>query len=425
MQGPLKCIDAPYKMGMITVKKAATAPQKTKPKGRHPEKALSVALVRSAAPGRHADGNGLYLLVQPTGTRSWIQRLFVRRRRRELGLGSVALVSLAEAREKALANRKLAREGGDPLADKRRTEGVPSFAEAAERVLEQKQAGWRSSTHGVEWISSLRRYAFLRIGKMPVSEVTSADVLEILTPIWHVKAETARRLRHRIRAVLEWAVAMEFRIDNPCDRVVPVLGTQNDVVQHMRALPHREAPAAIERVRASNARPVVKLALEFLVLTAARWGEVRWAEWTEIDRDDCVWTIPATRMKAKRQHRVPLCDRAMEMLDAVRTLGEGISPLVFTKRRGKPLVDIELRRLLLKQKIAAVPHGFRSSFRDWAAEETDHPREVIEAALAHVVQNRVEAAYARSDLFERRRILMDDWSRYLARGTATDSVRPR
>ena len=206
MQGPLKCIDAPYKMGMITVKKAATAPQKTKPKGRHPEKALSVALVRSAAPGRHADGNGLYLLVQPTGTRSWIQRLFVRRRRRELGLGSVALVSLAEAREKALANRKLAREGGDPLADKRRTEGVPSFAEAAERVLKQKQAGWRSSTHGVEWIASLRRFAFLRIGKMPVSEVTSADVLEILTPIWHVKAETARRLRHRIRAVLEWAV---------------------------------------------------------------------------------------------------------------------------------------------------------------------------------------------------------------------------
>ena len=218
---------------------------------------------------------------------------------------------------------------------------------------------------------------------------------------------------------------MEFRIDNPCDRVVPVLGTQNDVVQHMRALPHREAPAAIERVRASNARPVVKLALEFLVLTAARWGEVRWAEWTEIDRDDCVWTIPATRMKSKRQHRVPLCGRAMEMLDAARTLGEGVSPLVFTKRRGKPLVDIELRRLLQKQKIAAVPHGFRSSFRDWAAEETDHPREVIEASLAHVVQNRVEAAYARSDLFERRRILMDDWSRYLAQGTATDSVRPR
>ena len=381
--------------------------------------------MRSASVGRHADGNGLYLFVQPSGARSWIQRLIIRGRRRELGLGSVALISLAEAREKALANRKLAREGGDPLAEKRRAQGVPSFAEAAARVLQQKQAGWRSSTHPRDWLSSLARYAFPRIGKMPVSEVTSADVLEILTPIWHLKAVMARCVQQRMRAVLEWAVAMEFRLDNPCDRIVPVLGPQRGVVQHMQALPHRDVPAVIETVRASNARPVVKLALEFLVLTAARWGEVRWAEWTEIGWDDCVWTIAATRMKVKRQHRVPLCDRAMEILDAARTLGEGVSPLVFTKRRGKPLVDIELRRLLWKQNIAAVPHGFRSSFRDWAAEETDHPREVIEAALAHVVQNRVEAAYARSDLFERRRILMDDWSRYLAQGTATDSELPR
>ena len=271
------------------------------------------ALSRS---GKHADGNGLYLFVQPSGTRSWIQRLIIRGRRRELGLGSVALVSLAEAREKALANRKLAREGGDPLAEKRRAQGVPSFAEAAARVLQQKQAGWRSSTYPRDWLSSLERYAFPRIGKMPVSEVTSADVLEILTPIWHLKAVMARCVQQRMRAVLEWAVAMEFRLDNPCDRVVPVLGAQHDVVQHMRALPHREVPAAIETIRASNARPVVKLAFEFLVLTAALSGEVRGAVWTEIDRDEGVWTIPATRMKAKREHRVPLCRRAMEILDA-------------------------------------------------------------------------------------------------------------
>ena len=412
-------------MGMDNVNITPKLPRKTKPKGHHPHNALSASFVRSAGVGRHADGNGLYLFVQPTGTRSWIQRLVVRARKRELGLGSVYLVSLAEARKKALYNRKLAREGGDPLAEKRRTEGVPSFAEAAERVVEQKKSGWRSSDYGFEWISSLRRYAFLRIAKMPVSEVNSADVLEILTPIWHLKPVTARLVHQRIHAVLEWAVAMEFRIDNPCGRVVPVLGTQHDVVQHMRALPHREVPAAIERVRASNARPVVKLALEFLVLTAARWGEVRGAVWTEIDWDEGVWTISTTRMKAKREHRVPLCGRAMEILDAVRTLREGISPLVFTHRRGKPLIDMELRRLLKKQKIAAVPHGFRSSFRDWAAEETDHPREVIEAALAHVVQNKVEAAYRRTDLFERRRILMGDWARYLAQGTATDSELPR
>ena len=399
---------------MVTVKNKATPPRKTKPKGRHPDKALSAAFVRTAPLGRHADGNGLYLFVQPSGTRSWIQRLVIRGRRRELGLGSVALVSLAEAREKALANRKLAREGGDPLAEKRRRQGVPSFAEATARVVEQKQAGWRSRTHGREWILTFERYAFPRIGKMPVSEVTSADVLEILAPIWHTKADSARRLRQRIRAVLEWAVAMEFRIDNPCDRIDPVLGPQRDVVQHMRALPHREVAAAIQTARASTVPLAVRLAFEFLVLTAARWGEVRWAEWTEIDRDEGVWTVPARRTKANREHRVPLCGRALEILDGARTLVKGTSPYLFPNRLGKQLEEKQLRRMLGKHGIAAVPHGFRSSFRDWAAEETDHPREVIEAALAHVVQNRVEAAYRRTDLFERRRRLMNDWAAYLA-----------
>ena len=390
---------------------------RTKPKGRHPQKALSAAFVRSAPPGRHADGNGLYLFVQPSGTRSWIQRLLVRGRRRELGLGSLALVPLAEAREKALLNRKLARQGGDPLAEKRRSQGIPTFAEAAARVLEQKRAGWRNPRHPREWMSSLRRLAFPRIGKMPVSEVTSADVLEILSPIWHRKAQTARRVRQRLRAVLEWAVAMEFRIDNPCDRIGPVLGPQQDVTEHMQALPHREVAAVIRTVRASAAVPAARLAFEFLVLTAARWGEVRWAGWEEIDRDGRVWTVPARRAKTNRRHRVPLCGRALEILEAAQALGEGVGPLVFTHGGGRPLHDSQLRRLLRELGFAAVPHGFRSTFRDWAGEETDHPREVIEAALAHVVRNRVEAAYARSDLFERRRILMDDWARYLAQGT--------
>ena len=402
---------------MINVTNTARLLRRTKPKGRHPQKALSAVFIRSAPPGRHADGNGLYLFVQPSGTRSWIQRLLVRGRRRELGLGSVALVPLAKAREKALANRTLARQGGDPLAEKRRTEGIPTFAEAAARVLEQKRGGWRGRRHPREWMSSLRRFAFPRIGKMPVSEVTSADVLEVLTPIWHTKAPTARCVRQRLRAVLEWAVAMEYRLDNPCDRIGPVLGAQQDVVEHMQALPHREVAGVIRTVRASGALPAARLAFEFLVLTAARWGEVRWAEWAEIDRDVGVWTVPARRMKANRQHRVPLCGRALEILEAAQALGEGDGPLVFTHGHGKPLDDKQLRRLLRDHGIAAVPHGFRSTFRDWAAEETDHPREVIEAALAHVVQNRVEAAYARSDLFERRRRLMDDWAGYLAGGS--------
>ena len=399
---------------MNAVENTADPPRKTKPKGRHPDKALSAAFVRTAPPGRYCDGNGLYLFVQPSGARSWIQRLVIRGRRRDCGLGSVALVSLAEAREKARANRKLAREGGDPLAEKRRAQGVPSFAEAAARVVQQKQAGWRNPKHCRDWMSSLRRFAFARIGEIPVSQVTSADVLEILTPIWHTKATTARKLRQRIRTVLEWAVAMEFRTDNPCDRLGPVLGAQDAVVQHMRALPHREVASALETVRASEGMPVVKLVFEFLVLTAARWGEVRGAEWAEIDRREGVWTVPATRMKAKREHRVPLCRRAVEILDEARTLDDG-SPLVFTDGAGRQLNGKRLRRLLRKHGIGAVPHGFRSSFRDWAAEETDHPREVIEAALAHVVQNKVEAAYRRTDLFERRRRLMNDWAGYLAR----------
>ena len=399
---------------------AAGKPRRTKPRGRHPDKALSATFVRTASPGRHCDGQGLYLFVQPSGTRSWVQRIVIRGYRREIGLGSAQLVLLTEAREKARANRKLAREGGDPLAEKRRAESTPTFAEAAARVLEQKRAGWRNSRHPQSWLTSLERYAFPRIGGRLVSEVTGADVLEVLTPIWHEKAQTARRVRQRIRAVLEWAVAVELRVDNPCDRIAPVLGPQQATVEHMRALAHRDVPAAVEAVRASEAAAVVKLAFELLVLTAARWGEVRGAEWTEIDIAGRVWTIPATRMKAKRAHRIPLSGRATEILDAARTLGAG--PLVFSAGGGAPMPEKTLRRLLQDLNIAAVPHGFRSTFRDWAAEETDHPREVIEAALAHVIQNQVEAAYARSDLFERRRRLMDDWSAAACRPATASGV---
>ena len=185
-------------------------------------------------------------------------------------------------------------------------------------MVAQKQAGWRHGRHPQSWLASLERYAFPRIGTRLISEVTSADVLEILTPIWHAKAQTARRVRQRIRAVLEWAVAMELRVDNPCDRIGPVLGPQQAPVEHMRALPHHDVPAAVAAVRASAAAPAATLACEWLVLTAARWGEVRGAEWAEIDTAGRVWTIPAARMKAKRPHRVPLSRRAVEILDAAR-----------------------------------------------------------------------------------------------------------
>ena len=375
--------------------------------------ALSSAFVRSVAEaGRYCDGHGLYLDVQPSGSRSWVQRITIGGRRRELGLGGYPMVSLKDARAQAFANRQHARAGGDPLAEKRRSRNVPTFAAAAEQVWNQLKPGWRNEKYARDWMFGLKRVAFPRLGEKSVTEVTSPDVIDVLGPIWHSSPTTARRVRQRINAVMEWAVAMEYRADNPCHRIGPVLGRQQENVQHMRALPHREVAAALETTRASGARRVVKLAFEFLVLTAARSGEVRGAAWSEIDLAARVWTIPARRMKTNREHRVPLCRWAVETLEAARAIGDG-SPLVFPPTRGTQLKDMALSGLLKDLDIAAVPHGFRSSFRDWASEETDHPREVVEAALAHVVRNKVEAAYARSDLFERRRRLMDDWAAYL------------
>ena len=394
-----------------------TRPRTTKPSGRQPHHALSTAFVRNVArAGRYCDGDGLYLDVQPTGTRSWVQRLVIRGRRRELGLGGFPLVPLKDARAAALANRRLARAGGDPLAEKRRLKSMPSFAAAAEAVLAQMRPGWRNPKHGKDWLSSMERFAFPRLGKLPVSEVTSADVVDALRAVWHERPATARRVRQRISTVMEWAVALNYRDDNPCRRIGPVLGPQQDLVQHMRALPHRDVAAVVEKVRASKATATVRLAFEFLVLTAARSGEVRGAEWTEIDTDEHVWTVPATRTKAKREHRVPLTRHAEAVLDAARKLSNG-NALVFPSPRGKRFNDMALSALLRTLEVPAVPHGFRSTFRDWAAEETNHPREVVEAALAHVVQNKVEAAYARSDLFERRRRLMDDWSAHVVGDT--------
>ena len=385
-----------------------------KRRGRHPNKALSAAFCRTVGDaGRYADGNGLYLHVDPSGARRWVQKLVIRGKVRVLGLGGYSLVSLAEAREQALANRKLARSGGDPLAAKRRPRGVPTFEEATAAVVKQKRSAWRNPKHAADWPTSLRMYAFPLIGDNLVSDITSADLLQVLSPIWHDKPETARRVRQRIGTVMKWAVAMQHRPDNPAGAALgEALGHQQAVVRHMPALPHGEVASAVAAIRASRAWAGAKLAFEFMVLTAARSGEVRLATWNEIHLDAAIWTVPGARMKAKRDHRVPLSGRAVQVLRAARRLGDGTG-LAFPSQRGKALTDRALSQLLRKLGIGAVPHGFRSSFRDWASERTDHPREVIEAALAHVVRNQTEAAYARSDLFERRRQLMDDWMQYL------------
>ena len=397
--------------------------RKTKPKGRHPDKALSAAFCRTVAvPGRYCDGNGLYLQVDPSGARRWVQRLVVRGKSCALGLGSFSLVSLAGAREQALANRRIARAGGDPLAERRRARGIPTFEEAADQVLALHQAAWKNSSRTAQlWQATMRDYAYPHLAGKGVDQVTTADVMAVLLPIWTRKHETARNVRQRIGRVMKWAIAQGYRNDNPAGEAITAALPKRPVpVRHMRALPHGEVCAAIATVRASRAWVGMQLAFEFLVLTAARSGEVRLAVWDEIDLVALTWTIPALRMKAMREHRVPLSSRAVAVLQEAKRLGGSASGEcagpVFPSRRGNPIGDDKFSAFVRKLGIAAVPHGFRSSFRDWAAEETDHPREVIEAALAHVVQNKVEAAYARSDLFERRRRLMDDWSAYLDGG---------
>ena len=377
-------------------------------------KKLSAAFVKTVSePGKYYDQHGLILRVLPNGGRQWVQRLVIHGKRRELGLRTYPLVSLAEARQQAFENRKLARAGGDPLADKRKAVGMPSFAQAAAKVIEMHRPSWkRGGRSAAQWEASLRHYVLPRIGDKRVDLVSTADVMGVLLPIWTDKPETARRVRQRIGAVMKWAVAQGLRQDNPAgDAIAQALPRHSKLRGHMRALPHGEVAGAIAVVRASSATPVVKLAFEFLVLTASRSGEVRLATWDEFDLEGAVWTVPGERMKSKREHRVPLSGRALEVLNEARALSD-TSGLVFPSPMGKVLSDSPLSKLLRELDIAAVPHGFRSSFRDWAAECTNAPRAVMEAALAHVVGG-VEGAYARSDLFERRRKLMDDWAAYL------------
>ena len=392
-----------------------------KRRGPHPDRALSASFCRNVGEaGRYCDGNGLYLHVETSGARRWVQRLVIRGKSCTIGLGSYRLVSLAEARARALVNRKVARSGGDPLADRRRTGGVPTFAEAVEKVIAIHSGIWRHPEKTKQqWRGCLRDHAYTRIGDKGVDKVTTADVMAVLLPLWTGRQATARKLRQRIGAVMKWAVAQGYRTDNPTgDAITAALPKRAHHVRHMPALPHEKVAGAVEAVRASPACVGTKLCFEFMVLTAVRPGEARGARWEEIDLGASVWTIPAMRMKTSREHRVPLCARAVEVLHATARLRRSSTTtepggLVFPSARGKQLADARLSKLLEQLGIGAVPHGFRSSFRDWASERTDHPREVIEAALAHAVRNQTEAAYARSDLFDRRRQLMDDWMQYL------------
>ena len=376
---------------------------------------LSAAFCRTVKlAGKYGDGHGLLLWVKPSGAKSWVQRLWVQGKRRDIGLGGFDLVSLAEAREQAVSNRKLARAGGDPLALKRK-DSAPTFQDAAETVIPIYAANWKDGGKSeAQWRASLRDYAMPRLGSKRVDAITTGDVMDVLLPIWNTKRETARRVRQRIGRVMLWAIAAGYRGDNPAGDAIGAALPQNGAQrQHQKALPYAEVNAAILTVQGSEAFALTKLAFEFLILTAARSGEVRKARWTEIDREAALWIVPAEHMKGGREHRVPLSARALEVLAEAEKWSSG-SDLVFASATGRVMSDSTLSKLLRNNGVEAVPHGFRPSFRDWASEKTNTPSAVMEAALAHANRDKVEAAYARSDLFEKRRKLMEAWAAFIS-----------
>jgi integrase len=378
--------------------------------------------VRSKKAGFHADGGGLYLQVSESGARSWILRTLVHGKRRDIGLGGWPIVSLAEARDKALALRKVARRGADPIAERDREKASAlTFEAAARKVYEAHLPTWKNGKHADQWISTLEQYVYPAFGQKSVGLVDQADVLKALGPIWIEKPETARRVQQRIRAVMDWALASGHRAArNPVEGIDRALPKQARSRAHHAAMRFTEVPAFISALREFEAAASVKLALEFMILTATRTNEVISATWQEFDLAGALWTIPATRMKANREHRVPLAARALEVLEEAKKL-HGRADYVFPGRGGdKPLSNMAFLMLLRRMGYEVTVHGFRSSFRDWTAEKTNYPREVAEAALAHVVENRTEAAYRRTDLFDRRKNLMDDWSAFVTR--ASDNV---
>ena len=367
---------------------------------------------------RYADGHGLMLCVQPSGSKSWVQRIVIHGRRRTFGLGGWPLVDLKEARRLALENRRLARQGRDPLALRVRRD-VPTFAAAAAKVIALKSGAWKGDKSRQQWQSSLEAYVFPRIGAMRVDAITGPDVMSVLEKIWSTKPVTARRVRQRISAIMQWAMVHEFRTDDPAAAVLQALPPRMGAPQrHHKAVPYSEVAGTVRRVRESESWLGTRLVVEFLVLTAARSGEVRGATWDEIDLDAATWTVPADRMKARVEHRVPLAPRCLEILDEARCLADMDAPrptggLLFPSVRGMAQSAATLSNFMITLGVQGTPHGFRSSFRDWASEKTDAPHAVMEAALAHVVPNIAERAYARSDLFERRRALMAQWAAHV------------
>lgn len=378
-------------------------------------------------PGLFADGGGLYLQVTAAGAKTWIFRYKLADRRRDMGLGSTSTVGLAEAREKAQAAQKLVKDGIDPIEDKKAKAAAKAldaanartFKECAEAYIEAHRAGWKNPKHAAQWPSSLETYAYPIIGALPIAEIDTPLVLQVLNPIWNTKTETANRLRGRIEMILDYARVKGYRTgDNPArwrGHLDHTLLSRDKASPrgHHASLPYADMPGFWPKLQVQDG--IGARALEFCILTAGRTGEVLGARWDEIDTEAATWTIPADRMKAGQEHRVPLTAPALSLLRkmaAIRT-GEFMFPSQSPRR---PSSNMIMAMTLRRMKVAATPHGFRSTFRTWAAEKAHAAHEVAEAALAHVEGNKTVAAYQRGDLFERRRRLMDAWAIYCETG---------
>jgi len=390
---------------------------------------LSAAAVRNAKkPGLYGDGHGLYLQISIFGTKAWIFRYMLGRRSRKMGLGAIHTVSLAEARAEALEARKLVRKGIDPIEQQKALRSqqrlaaakAVTFRQCAEKYIEANRAGWKNARHAAQWPATLADYVYPIFGDLPVQSIDTGLVLKALEPIWAKKTETAARVRGRIERVLDWARVRGYREgENPArweGHLRETLPSRSKLSRsHHDAVPYSEMPAFMAELRAKEG--VSARALEFTILTAARTGEATGAKWSEIDLGARMWTIPAERMKAGREHRVPLSDRVLALLAELPRVGEHVFA---GARTGKPLSNMptmleQARRMRGK---GATVHGFRSTFRDWAAEQTSYPGELCEIALAHTVSDKTEAAYRRGDMMEKRRRLMADWATYCEREPA-------
>ena len=385
---------------------------------------LTTAKIRELTKaGLHGDGQTLFLSIARGGSKHWIQRVVIHGRRHDLGLGGWPVVSLEKARRRAFENRVAIADGRNPLAERQKP-SIPTFKDAALKTYEAMRPRWRNEKVSKNWMQQLERHAFKRLGDLRVDKIGREDILAVLVPLWSSRPETGRRIRRNIKATLSWCQANGFLEHNlAADAIDGALPRLAKVKEHFRALPYAEVSTALDTIEKSRASLSARLCLRFLILTAVRSGEARLATWDEINFESKTWTIPAARMKANSEHRVPLTRDAMKMLEQAKALKDD-SNLIFPspKKPNSPLSDMSLTKVLRDVGLAntATVHGFRSSFRDWAA-DTGKPREIAEAALAHIVGG-VEGAYFRSDLFARRRQLMESWARYLT-GSAGRVVR--